>query len=238
MYNNALNNQYEIFSNWSFKEMLFPGIWVYRNIFKPELKLIDRVENLILNNNSNFKWSDAFVGYDQKIPEYRDCKDFKIGEVKDNNLLQNLDYNNLNNIWLDSYNTQLPAVQDYCANHNIQMNYWEVMNFIKYGPGQHFKEHADHGFSYSATVSLVGYPNDEYVGGGLSFPKLNINIQPKAGDLYIFPSTYLFSHVALPVTEGTKYSIVTMLDYTDHAHNPEFMQMREKWVKDAQNKSI
>ena len=238
MYKNVLNNQYGFSTNWSSKEMLFPGIWVYRNIFKPESKLIERVEDLIFNNNSNFKWSDAFVGYDQKIPEYRDCKDFKIGEVKNQNLLQNLDYNILNNIWKDAYNTQLPAVQDYCASHNIQMNYWEVMNFIKYGPGQHFKEHADHGFSYSATVSLVGYPNDGYTGGGLSFPKLNINIQPEAGDLYIFPSTYLFSHVALPVTEGTKYSIVTMLDYTDHAHNPEFMQMREKWVQDAQHKSL
>jgi prolyl 4-hydroxylase len=104
------------------------------------------------------------------------------------------------------------------------------MNFIKYGPGQHFKEHADHGFSYSATVSLVAYPNDGYVGGGLTFPKLGISISPKAGDLYIFPSTYIFSHVAEPVTEGIKYSLVTMLDYNDHAHNQEFYDLREKWV--------
>ena len=105
------------------------------------------------------------------------------------------------------------------------------MNFIKYLPGQHFKEHADHGFSYSATVSLVGYPNDDYEGGGLTFPKLNISIKPKAGDLYIFPSTYLFSHVAEPVESGIKYSIVTMLDYNDHAHNDEFYEMRERRLK-------
>ena len=232
-------NDYEFFKpNWSSAEMLLPGIWVYRDVFTKQNDLINRVENLLANNNSDFKWKEAFVGYDQKIPEYRNCKDFKIDEVKDHRFLSSPDYVEYNNIWKSAYNVQMPAVQDYCRRYNIKMDYWEVMNFIKYGPGDHFKEHADHGFSYSATVSLVGYPNDDYVGGGLSFPKLGLNIQPKAGDLYIFPSTYLFSHVALPVTEGTKYSIVTMLDYNDHAHNPEFMQMRKKWVEDEKNKSL
>lgn len=223
---------------YSSKEMLSPGVWVYRDVFKKDLNLIDRVENLIANNSSNFRWAEATVGYMEKKPDYRDCVDFKIGEIKDERMLQNPDFQTLNDIWKDSYMAQIDAVNDYCNRYSCKMDYWEVMNFIKYGPGQHFQEHADHGYSYSATVSLVGYPNDGYVGGGLKFPKLNLEIQPKAGDLYIFPSTFLFSHIALPVTEGMKYSIVTMLDYNDHAHNQEFMQMRDKWVRDAQNKGI
>jgi hypothetical protein len=225
--------------SYSSKEMLFPGIWVYKNVFKKDLNLINRVENLLKNNNSNFEWSGATVGYMETKKSYRDCVDFKIGEIKDKELLKYTDFQTLQDIWKDSYMAQIDAVNDYCGMYNSKMEYWEVMNFIKYGPGQHFQEHADHGFSYSATVSLVGYPNDDYEGGGLYFPKLNLNLKPEAGDLYIFPSTYLFSHVALPVTEGTKYSIVTMLDYNDHAHNDEFMQMRERWVaRDAQNKSL
>lgn len=223
---------------YSSQEMLFPGVWVYRNVFKKDLNLIERVENLISNNTSGFNWADAQVGYRERKPEYRDCQDFKIGEVKDQRLLSYPDFQVLNNIWQDAYDAQIDAVNDYCNRYSCNMNYWEVMNFIKYGPGQHFQEHADHGYSYSATVSLVGYPNDDYVGGGLRFPKLNLDIQPQAGDLYIFPSTYLFSHIAMPVTEGKKYSIVTMLDYNDHAHNNEFMQMREKWVANAQDQSI
>jgi hypothetical protein len=238
MQENVLQHPYGVVPNWSSQEMLYPGLWVYRDVFNNQPDLINRVEHLLSNNNSNFKWEEAFVGYDQKIPEYRDAKDFKIGEVKDPRFFSNPDYVTYNNIWKDAYNVQLPAVQDYCGKYSVKMDYWEVMNFIKYGPGQHFKEHADHGFSYSATVSLVGYPNEGYVGGGLDFPKLGIHLQPKAGDLYIFPSTYLFSHIALPVTEGLKYSIVTMLDYNDHAHNPEFIEMRKKWVKNAQDKSL
>ena len=62
--------------------------------------------------------------------------------------------------------------------------------------------------------------------------ELNLDIKPKAGDLYIFPSTYLFSHRAMPVESGMKFSVVTMLDYNDHAHRPEFMQMRSKWIEE------
>lgn len=210
-----MNNQ-----PWSSKEELFPGIWVYRDVIKPEMDLINRLEDVLSNSNGAYSWQEATVGYRQKMPEYRDCVDFKI---------KKLDYPNkdkgqllLDDIWQDVYDAELPAVQDYCAKYNIEMKYWEAMNFIRYGEGQHFQEHADHGWSYYCTVSSVAYINDDYEEGGLNFGKLGIDIKPKAGDLYLFPSTYLFSHRAMPVKSGIKYSIVTMLDYDDKAHTPEF----------------
>ena len=221
-----------ILSNWSSQEQLFPGVWVYRDVFKKDLNLIERLNDIGISaekeNTDRYKWTFGFVGYSTKMPEYRDCEDIKINEIENpTNTTETL----VADLWKDLKSVQMNATKDYCTRYSIKMNYWEVMNCIKYGPGQHFQEHADDGFSYSATVSLVGYPNDDYVGGGLKFPKLGINIKPKAGDLYIFPSTYLFSHVALPVESGTKYSVVTMLDYNDHSHNPEFMQMRQKWIE-------
>ena len=200
--------------SWSNKEHLFPGIWVYRDVLKKELNLINRIESYISTNNLD--WQEATVGYKQKMPEYRDCVDFKIKKLKESPRPI------VDDIWQDAYDAQLPAVTDYCNMYNIEMNYWEAMNIVKYGSGQHFQEHADHGWSYVCTVSLVAYPNDDYEGGELSFGKLGISFKPKAGDLYIFPSTYLFSHRAMPVTSGLKYSIVTMLDYNEKAHTPEF----------------
>jgi predicted 2-oxoglutarate/Fe(II)-dependent dioxygenase YbiX len=107
------------------------------------------------------------------------------------------------------------------------LQYWEAFNFIKYGPGQHFKEHHDHGFSYNCTVSLVGYPNDDYEGGELYFRVQNLKIKPDAGDLFIFPSNFMYPHRAMPVISGTKYSIVTMLDYNKKFHTNE-MYMVDK----------
>jgi predicted 2-oxoglutarate/Fe(II)-dependent dioxygenase YbiX len=204
------------------KEQLFPGILVYRNII--DNKIIDRVESFI-DNEPHINWQEATVGYSIKMPEYRDCVDFKFN--KQDNPENNKSKNELNNIWQTLYDSQIKAVNDYCQMYNIKMNYWEAMNFIKYGPGQHFMEHADHGFSYICTLSAVLYPNDNYLGGELFFPKLNLKIKPKAGDLYLFPSTYIYSHQAMPVTEGIKYSIVTMLDYNDNAHTPEYLELTE-----------
>jgi 2OG-Fe(II) oxygenase superfamily len=218
------------------KELLFPGLWVYRNVISDEVDAINRIENIISSSvNSETVWKDATVGYHQKIPSYRDCVDFKLGN---NPYAVTAEQITLNKLWQDLHDVQNIAVVDYCNAHNIQMEYWEVMNIVKYGPGQHFQEHADHGFSYSATVSLVAYPNDDYEGGELTFPKLGLKIKPKAGDLYIFPSTYIYSHKAEAVTSGQKYSIVTMLDYNDHAHNQKFYEMRQELVAQKGNGTI
>lgn len=215
--------------SWRESHQIFPGLWVYKDVFKKEYDFINRVENYLINNVNGDTWQDATVGYHKKVSGYRDCKDFKIEEQK---YPVNDSDRELGQIWRELRTVQDGPVYDYCSRYNVQMTYWEMMNFIKYGPGQHFQEHADHGFSYHATVSLVGYPNSGYIGGGLYFPKLDIKIEPEAGDLYIFPSAYLFSHVALPVEEGTKYSIVTMLDYNDHTHNQEFYAMRQRMLQD------
>ena len=224
-----INDKYKFSS----KEELFPGVWVYRNAIKKELNVIERLneigESAIKDNDSRFLWTFGFVGYSEKRPDYRDCEDIKVGDIPNPRTeTEKL----VSSLWQDLKKSQNPAVEDYCAKHNVKMNYWEVMNCIRYGEGQHFQEHADHGFSYSATVSLVAYVNDEYEGGNLYFPKIGLDIKPQAGDLYIFPSTYLFSHRAMPVKSGMKFSIVTMLDYNDHQHRQEFMEMRSKWVEE------
>lgn len=217
------------------KHELFPGVWVYKNVIKPEHRFVERVDEIIQSSNGKHIWQEALVGYSEKRPEYRDCQDFKLSK---NEYASSLDDLELNTIWQEAHDAQNIAVEDYSAMYSLRLEYWEAMNFIQYGPGQHFQEHADHGFSYVATVSLVAYPNDGYEGGELYFPKLNLNIKPEAGDLYIFPSTYLFSHVAKPVTSGRKFSIVTMLDYNDECHNEDFMRLRGQRLQRARNKSL
>lgn len=219
--------------NFSSKEELSPGVWVYRDVIKPEMDIINRLESTLESSNGMYNWQEATVGYREKIPEYRDCVDFKINYMeymgKDKHTLE------FDKIWQDVRNSQIIALEDYCKFYNIEMKYWEAMNFIKYNPGHHFSYHADHGWSYIATVSMVAYINDDYEGGGLKFDKINLEVKPKAGDLYIFPSTYLFSHSALPVVSGTKYSIVTMTDYNDATHTPDFYRQfkSEKSIKDG-----
>lgn len=211
-------------TTWSTKEDLGSGIWVYRDVLPTSMQVTERLEQILGSSSNQFEWQPAYVGYKQRMPEYRDCVDFKfkaadIAQDKSDASLA------LQEIWQQCYDRQKVAVDDYTAAHNIHdLRYWEAFNFIRYGEGQHFMEHHDHGYSYNCTVSLVAYLNDDYDGGELYFRLQNLNIKPKAGDLYVFPSTYMYPHQAKPVTKGIKYSLVTMLDYSDKYHKPEFYQ--------------
>lgn len=199
------------------------GIFSYKNILDENLDLINRLETLLSKtkiNNGVFSWQEAMVGYKQRMPEYRDCVDFKVAQQ----LAENVPpaYSDLRNIYFDVKNRLDVCLNDYQQKYNIKMEYMEAINFVKYGPGQHFQVHADHGFSYTCTVSSVMYLNDNYTGGELWFPNLDVKIKPDYGDIILFPSTYIYAHASLPVESGTKYSAVTMFDYNDKNHKRHF----------------
>ena len=200
------------------------GIYVYNNVLPRDLQIPERIEDALSKENGRYAWQPAYVGYMELMPDYRDCVDFK---YKKDDLHNDgtEEYKKLADVWDDCYSRQKEIVDDYCAKFNIHnLRYWEAFNFIKYKEGQHFQYHHDHGFSYNCTVSLVAYLNDDYEGGGLHFSQQDILYTPKAGDVVIFPSTYMYPHRAMPVENGTKYSLVTMLDYSDKYHKPEFYQ--------------
>lgn len=220
----VVESQNEIKQTWSLKEDMGNGIWVYRDVLPKDLDIINRLESILGASNNSFNWQPAYVGYMERMPEYRDCVDFK---YKKENLIgyPTQAAKDLVQIWQDCYDRKSEAVKDYCKMYNIQeLRYWESFNFVKYEPGHHFMEHHDHGYSYNCTVSLVSYLNDDYEGGEIYFRLQQLNIKPKAGDLYIFPSNFMYPHQAMPVKSGTKYSLVTMLDYSSKYHNPKFYQ--------------
>lgn len=106
-----------------------------------------------------------------------------------------------------------------CIEHYRPLNflkpieYTDGITLAKYGAGHHFNTHSDDGDFYRCTLSSVGYPNDDYEGGGLTFPKFNITYKPRAGDLVLFPSSYAYAHSTEPITDdGIKYSLIMMSD--------------------------
>lgn len=194
------------------------GIIVYKNALPVELDLVNRLESTIGNSTTPpYMWMEALVGYAQKMPEYRDCVDCKIGELH----LQHLppQFAEIRNIYNDTVASLNRCLTQYQMKYNVNMQYMEAINYVRYTQGQHFQVHSDHGFSYTCTVSSVMYLNDEYEGGELWFPYLDLTFKPEAGDVVFFPSTYIFAHAAKPVSSGTKYSAVTMFDYNDRNHD-------------------
>jgi predicted 2-oxoglutarate/Fe(II)-dependent dioxygenase YbiX len=70
-------------------------------------------------------------------------------------------------------------------------------------------------------VSAVVYLNDDYDGGEIEFPRHNLTLKPKAGDIILFPSNFVYEHASLNISSGTKYSVVIMMDYNDLYHKEE-----------------
>jgi len=80
---------------------------------------------------------------------------------------------------------------------------------LKYGEGQEFKAHNDDSRETPRRVSAVGFLNDDFKGGQLSFDLMNFTYEPVAGDIVVFPSNFPYMHGSLPVVGGTKYSVVS-----------------------------
>lgn len=58
------------------------------------------------------------------------------------------------------------------------------------------------------TLSAVGLLNDNFSGGEFIMFE-NTTIELKPGDVVVFPSTFLYPHEILPVTNGIRYSFVS-----------------------------
>lgn len=82
---------------------------------------------------------------------------------------------------------------------------WIVM---KYENGSFFKNHKDDGALFNRTVSVIIYLNDDYKGGEIEFPDFDVFHKPGAGDILIFPSSYVYTHNIKEITEGVRYSVV------------------------------
>ena len=105
-----------------------------------------------------------------------------------------------------------PIVWDYRHVFELDLEMDEGYRVLKYGGGAEYHAHHDHFRNNARSLSLVAFLNDNFTGGNLVFPRFNVNIQPKAGSVIMFPSNYPYLHIAEPVVEKdntVKYSLVT-----------------------------
>jgi predicted 2-oxoglutarate/Fe(II)-dependent dioxygenase YbiX len=108
--------------------------------------------------------------------------------------------------------------------YNIKIRDWEPLQLLHYGSGGHYIPHVDAETLYTdeeglklwektldRDLSVVYFLNDDFEGGELFFPKLDLLIEPEAGTLVCFPSDHNYIHGVKPVTTGRRYSVVTWM---------------------------
>ena len=193
------------------------GIALYKQVWPDDSNFVERLEGSISDSKHEYySWKRALVGDMEEMPEYRDCSDFK---MRASDLETHpAEFEEAAKVYQEVITGVQECVEHYSRLYNLKLEFEEATNFVRYREGQHFAVHADHGFSYSATVSAIGYLNDGYEGGEYHMPYQNMNFLPEFGDVLVHPSTFIYAHASLPVTKGVKYSAVTMYDYNDRNH--------------------
>lgn len=180
---------------------IFEKIWP-----DPDLT-IKMAEDACREADSDICWSKAPTldqGQNQNARTNKLLPITHLANLTNNPRLQNI-HNQFNMLLL-------AATIPYAQRYMIRENLWhEPYGLLKYQTGEEYGQHYDGGTDLGRAVSALVYLNDDYEGGEIEFPNFGIKIKPQAGMLILFPSNYAYSHIAHPVTGGTKYCLVTWL---------------------------
>ena len=80
---------------------------------------------------------------------------------------------------------------------------------LRYKEGQFYTTHTDSFKARPRAVSCSFILNDDYEGGEFAFFNRELVYKLKKGSCIMFPSNFMYPHEIMPVTSGTRYSIVT-----------------------------
>jgi len=80
---------------------------------------------------------------------------------------------------------------------------------LRYKEGQFYTQHTDSFKDRPRAVSCSFVLNDDYEGGEFAFFNRELIYKLKKGSCIMFPSNFMYPHEIMPVTSGTRYSIIT-----------------------------
>lgn len=189
-------------------EILAGCVAVWKNIWADHKKTIDLIETELKNEDMPVKWVKAQVGANEGVvnPKIRSNYNLSLTNAGYESEILRVIANNI-------YEMIESCGSWYKANFRIEEPLFpnEHLVALKYSTGEEYKSHYDGGTISKRVISPILYLNDDYEGGYLEFTNFNLKLKPAAGDFYIFPASFPYTHIAHPVTSGTKYAVVTWL---------------------------
>jgi hypothetical protein len=100
---------------------------------------------------------------------------------------------------------------EYLQDPRSQHRFVQMNNIHRFLEGDGMSEHSDRGPSTHGNGDIshgfVLYLNDEYSGGEIYYPNLNIEIKSLAGSLVVHPSDVLHTHGVRKVSRGSRYTM-------------------------------
>lgn len=196
------------------KKEIAPGIIVYSNALKDYESLVLDIEEGMVSAKIEWELAGVKTG-DEEAEKNKNLRDtFVVGvpysevEITEFVGFRGAFSSSLSNLFLENLG---PLEHDYKVHYGLSTTWHDQYSILKYGVGQKFVNHIDDHKDYHRRMSTIYYANDNYEGGEIIFPRFDIKYKPVANDFLIFPSTYVYNHSVSPVTEGTRYAVVSWL---------------------------
>tara|TARA_B100000424_G_scaffold133016_1_gene100907 strand:+ start:240 stop:803 length:564 start_codon:yes stop_codon:yes gene_type:complete len=180
-------------------------IHVEKNAISDEL-----CEQIINEYDDSDDWKPGTIN-DYEINEYRKCEVVYLSQ--DETLQKNLKTRNKidENLYKIISNLLEKYLKKYDSLGYVQIKEDTGYMLLRYKTGDYVKKHVDTSSDQHRTLSCSLILNDDYEGGEITFFDGEIKPNLKKGDLLIFPSSFTYPHQVLPVTSGTRYSIITWI---------------------------
>lgn len=151
-------------------------------------------------------WEPTLVGSGDLRKESRNCSGIL---MSDPNIIEK-NFAIRKNIDIELHKFVLQAANQY---KDIFSNFHADIDtgyqLLRYTEGQFYTQHTDSYSKEQRSVSCSITLNEDYEGGEFAFFDRELIFYPGKGSALLFPSNFMFPHEVMPVTKGTRYSIVT-----------------------------
>lgn len=185
--------------------MLYSSVANYIVVIKNALTypLCDAIIEEFKNSN---EWQDTVVGAGEVKKDVRNCETIVVSYP------HVIEKNKKVRLKLDKYIflSASKCIQEY----NAKFPHCKIVEdsgyeLLKYPEGCFYKEHVDSFKARPRAVSCSLILNDDFEGGEFAFFDRELKYKLEKGDAIMFPSNFMYPHEVMPVTKGTRYSIVT-----------------------------
>jgi hypothetical protein len=185
----------------TYKKSIEDYIVVFDNILSNDL--CDRILNEFANAND---WNPTYIGKGVIDRDIRNTDSVVLS------LQQVIQRNPLVRKQLDDeiFKCAADAIQKYnnlFPHARIEQD--SGYELLRYNEGQFYVQHTDSFMKQPRAVSCSFALNDDYEGGEFAFWDKEKKVILKKGSALMFPSNFMYPHEIMPVTKGTRYSIIT-----------------------------
>lgn len=177
------------------------------NLYHEEIDpthFMNDVNKDIGNDWSEIQWKTSSVGLGS-VGGYRTSVEADLTHLEKSNSLLAENFKTISKSILEN------ILPDYRNEYLVETSGYEGWRILKYSGGGEYHAHYDHAPYNQRIISVVAFLETPEQGGELEFPFFGITVEPKAGDVVVFPSNFPYVHIAHPVVAGTKCSLVTWL---------------------------